>query len=161
MPLFLITKKSKYMSKTIFFIIIALIDYPCCLISSRDKYELKDRMIHIGALISMFFGGDFLLNNILGRMSDKFFNTKVMETGKGSFLKNFTLSQKNMEKIISLKDARSKKASAAIYWASLLINMLILGIGLPAILNKILKNDIAGDKAALFNKLAKYRDNFK
>lgn len=134
-----------------------LSDYPNCLICSRDKLEVKDNAIRFGFMNLMFFGGDFLLNNVMGRLSDKFAGTKIMETEKlpkdAGFLKRFGLQMRsfkdlaNVEGISAKELNRTKNMGAGIYWASLLINMGIIGLGLPAFLNRMLKNDIEKEKA--------------
>lgn len=148
---------SIFMSKTIFALMWLLSDYPNCLICSRDKHEVKDKAIRFGFMNLMFFGGDFLLNNVMGRLSDKFAGTKIMETEKlpknSGFLKRFGLQMRsfkdlaNVEGISAKELNRTKNMGAGIYWASLLINMGIIGLGLPAFLNRMLKNDIEKEKA--------------
>lgn len=127
--------KAMFMSKTIFATMWLLSDYPNQLIQSRDKDERKDRTIRIGTMIAMFFGGDFVLNNILGRTSDKIFNTKIMD---GAFLKSF----KDIEKLEGNTLKKSKRTGVMVYWTSLLANCLLLGFGLPAILNRMLRQNI-------------------
>lgn len=141
------------MSKTLFSIIWLTSSYPSKILSSRDKDERKDRALRDGALIGMYFGGDFLINNILGRLSDRILKTKIIDRsankGKTNFFKNFRLPLKNFRTVA--KDLagespkiikRTQNAGAAIYWASLLTNMGLIGFGLPTILNKILKKSI-------------------
>lgn len=124
-----------FMSKTIFAMMWLLSDYPNQLIQSRDKDELKDRTIRIGAMIVMFFGGDFVLNNIIGKISDKIFKTKIVD---GFSLKSF----KDIEKLEGNTLKKSKRAGVMVYWTSLLANCMILGFGVPAILNRMLKKNI-------------------
>lgn len=146
---------SIYMSKTIFALMWLLGDYPNCLICARDKHEVKDKAIRFGVMNIMFFGGDFFINNILGRLSDKFAGTKIMQNdnNKKGFFKRFTLEIKNIKDLekfkgpISQELKRTKTMSAVIYWASLLINMGLIGFGLPAFLNRMLRNDIAKENA--------------
>lgn len=129
-----------FMSKTIFAMMWLLSDYPNTLVQSRDKNERKDRAIRNGAMIAMFFGGDFVLNNVLGKLSDKIFKTKVMD---GNSLKSF----KDIEQLTGNTLNKTKKAGLAIYWTSMLANCLLLGFGLPAILNRMLKNNIQKENA--------------
>lgn len=125
--------------------------------SSRDKYELKDKVFREGGTFLMFFGGDFLINNILGRLSDKFLGTKIMNDDKfkgkpQNFFKRFLMPIRNFRKIDNMKDVpidtikKTKNIGALLYWISLLSNMAILGFGLPEFLNKMLKNSIEKDK---------------
>lgn len=110
---------SIYMSKPIFALMWLLSDYPNCLICARDKHERKDKAIRMGAMNVMFFGGDYVIGKILNSVCNK-------------------LSHKNI--------SQSKKGGVVLYWSSLLINMALIGFGLPAMLNRILKSDIAKEK---------------
>ena len=160
--------RGMYMSKTIFALMWLLSDYPNCIISSRDKHESKDRAIRYGVMNLMFFGGDFLINNVLGRLSDKFAGTKIMSednnTKNYGFFKRFRLRMKNFDDLKNLecKDIKTlnktKNMAAGIYWASLFINMALLGFGLPAILNRILRNDINKENSQITAQNAKQQD---
>ena len=144
------------MSKLIYASIWLLSSFPAKIISSRDSNERKDRAIRDAGLFTMFFGGDFLINNILGRLSDKFFGTKIMETNDRNlnFVQKFKLGLKNFRKLDEAKNLppkvlnRTKKAGAAIYWLSLLTNTALIGFALPKILNMFLRNNIAREKQA-------------
>ena len=91
-------------------------------------------------MIAMFFGGDFVMNNVLGKLSDKIFKTKVMD---GNSLKSF----KDIEKLTGKTLNKSKKAGLVIYWTSMVANCMLLGFGLPAILNRMLENNIQKENA--------------
>ena len=73
---------------------------------------------------------------------------------KKGFLQRFKLQMKSMKDLAKYKQPISKEIqhtktmSAVIYWASLLINMGLIGFGLPAFLNKMLRNDIAKENAS-------------
>ena len=138
------------MSKLIYASIWILSSFPAKIISARDSNERKDRALRDAGLFAMFFGGDFLINNILGRCADKFLGTKIMKDSEKNlnFLQRFSLGIKNfrlLEEDKSLsKDvlAKTKKAGAGIYWASLLTNTALIGFVLPKILNKFLRHNI-------------------
>ena len=138
------------MSKFIYASIWALSSFPAKLISARDSNERRDRALRDIGLFTMFFGGDFLINNIAGRISDKYFGTKVMEKNNesSSFFKDFKLSLRNFkdleyDKAMSSEILRkTKKAGAGIYWISLLINTALIGFALPKVLNKLLRHNI-------------------
>lgn len=110
---------SIYMSKPIFALMWLLSDYPNCLICARDKHERKDKAIRMGAMNVMFFGGDYAIGKTLNYLCK-------------------TISNKNI--------SQSKTGGVVLYWSSLLINMALIGFGLPAMLNRILRNDIAKEK---------------
>lgn len=97
-----------FMSKTMYALMWALCDYPSLIIGSRDKLERKDRAIRGAALFTMFFGGDFLINNTTGRLIDKFAGTKIIDRKPSSqnlkgkerlkqFFKDFKCLPRNSE----------------------------------------------------------------
>ena len=145
------------MSKTINAMKWAFTGFLAKLPSSRDKYELKDRSAREGATFVMFFGGDYLLNNILGRMSDAFLGTKIMDTDKFKgekigFFKSFALPVRRFKKINNLKNVspeiikRTRNTGAVLYWVSLITNMAVLGFSVPRFLNKFLRHSVQKDR---------------
>ena len=152
------------MSKTIYASVWLLSSFPAKIISARDSNERKDRALRDAGLFAMFFGGDFLINNIFGRLSDKFLGTKIMDT-KGedlNFIKRFKLGIRNFRTLESEKNipkdvlSRTKKAGASIYWLSLLTNTALIGFALPKVLNKFLRHNIKKEKTS---KKEEYSDN--
>lgn len=149
--------KGIFPSKTIFGALWVLSDFPSQVMSARDKYERRDRFIRNSFQILVFFGSDFLLNNIFGRMSDRILKTKIMDrTGINEhtgFLKKLTIQPKSFSAIEDLKGIapevlkRTKTVGAGLYWVTLLANMAILGFGLPAVLNRMLKKSVKADTA--------------
>lgn len=144
------------MSKTIYAAIWLLSSFPAKIISARDSNERKDRALRDAGLFTMFFGGDFLINNILGRMADRFFGTKIMDRkndSKPNFIKDFTLNIKNFRKLEEDKSLskevlkRTKSVGAGMYWAALLINTALIGFALPKVLNKFLRNNIKKEQS--------------
>lgn len=148
-------KKGIYPSKAIFALMWFLCDFPSTVVSARDKYERKDRIIRSSAMLSIFFFGDSVLNNVLGRTSDRVFKTQIMDrskiTKKTGFIKKAFMQPKTFEQIEELQDVskkilnRTKRVGAGLYWATLIANMGILGFGLPAFLNKVLKTNVKKD----------------
>lgn len=143
------------MSKTVNALKWAFTGFLAKLPSSRDKYELRDRAAREGGTFIMFFGGDFLINNTLGRLSDRYLGTKIMKTDgdkNAGFFKKFTYPIRNFRKIDGMKNVstdvikKTKNIGAFLYWVSLISNMAILGFTLPHFLNKMLKNSIEKDK---------------
>ena len=138
------------MSKTIYASIWALSSFPAKIISSRDENERKDRALRDAGLFTMFFGGDYLLNNVMGRTADKFLGTKIMED-KGenlNFIQKFKLGIKNFNTLETEKGLsaeclkKTKNVGAGLYWASLLVNTALIGFALPKALNKFLRHNI-------------------
>lgn len=154
-----------FMSKAIFASMWALCDYPSALVSARDKLERKDRAIRFGALFVMFFGGDFAINNLVGRTVDKFAGTKIMNRKdktlevKGmdkvkQFFKDFKLFPRGFADIERLETSpkiinKTKKYGAALYWFSLLANCGLIGFALPAGLNKMLKKSLQDENKSV------------
>ena len=138
------------MSKTIYAAIWVLSSFPAKIISSRDKNERKDRALRDIGLFTMFFGGDFLINNIAGRLADKVFGTKIMESdGKDlNFIQKFKLKLRNFRKLEQMSDMtpellkKTKTIGAGIYWFALLTNTALIGFALPRFLNKFLRYNI-------------------
>lgn len=156
-----------FMSKSIFALMWLLCDYPSALVSARDKLERKDRAIRFGALFVMFFGGDFAINNIAGRMLDKVTGTKIMNRPQKSmelkgaervkqFFKDFKLLPRNFSDLDKLEVSpklinKTRKYGAALYWFSLLSNCGLIGFALPAGLNKMLKKSLQKESAPTIN----------
>jgi hypothetical protein len=139
------------MSKTIYAAIWILSSFPAKLISSRDMNERKDRALRDIGLFTMFFGGDFLISNITGRIADKVFGTRIMDYGDNKhldFLQKFKLRMKNFRKLETVKDLspellkKTKNIGAGLYWVSLLTNTALIGFALPKVLNKFLRYNI-------------------
>ena len=141
------------MSKTIYASIWILSSFPAKLISSRDKNECKDRALRDIGLFTMFFGGDFLINNVFGRIADKIFDTKIIDNRnqKLNFVQRFKLPIRNFRTLDKVKDIppeilkRTKNIGAGLYWASLLTNTALIGFVLPKLLNKFLRYNINKD----------------
>lgn len=147
-----------FMSKSIFALMWLLCDYPSQLVGSRDKLEMRDRAIRGAALFTMFFGGDFVLNNLAGRALDKFAGTKIMERKQGTenvkggarlkqFFKDFKLSPKNFSDLDGIEASakvinKTKKYGTGLYWFSLLSNCALIGFAVPALMNRMLKKSV-------------------
>ncbi|MCR4881628.1 MAG: hypothetical protein K6A44_06735 [bacterium] len=139
------------MSKTIYAAIWVMSSFPAKIISSRDANERKDRTLRDIGLFTMFFGGDFLIGNIAGRLCDKFLGTQIMDRKAGEnngFFKNFGLKLKNFRKLDEAKNLapnvlkKTKTIGAGLYWFSLLANTALIGFMLPKLLNKFLRYNI-------------------
>lgn len=138
------------MSKFIYASIWILSSFPAKIISSRDTNERKDRALRDAALFTMFFGGDFLINNIAGRTADKLFGTRIMDYPQKNlnFFEKFKLPMRNFRQLDSAKDLapellkKTKNIGAALYWFSLISNTALIGFGLPKVLNKFLRYNI-------------------
>lgn len=151
-----------FMSKSIFALMWMLCDYPSQLVGSRDNLERRDRALRNATLFGMYFGGDFALNNLVGRALDKYTGTQIMDRASHKpeaqeasktkqFFKDFKLLPKNFSDLDGLEASaeiinKTKKYGTALYWFSLLSNCALIGFGLPAIMNKMLKNSVKNEK---------------
>lgn len=150
--------KGIFPSKLIFGSIWVLCDYPSQIVSARDKYETRDRIIRGAGNILVFFGGDFILNNILGRLSDKSLGTKIMDRSKlkseNQFFKKLLMQPENFADMGNLKGVsaqvlkRTKNVGAGLYWLTLVANMGLLGFALPAFLNRLLRKTISKETSS-------------
>lgn len=151
------------MSKTIYASIWVLSSFPAKIISSRDSNERKDRALRDIGLFTMFFGGDFLINNIAGRIADKVLGTKIMDNSykKLNFIQKFKLQMRNFRNLDAEKNIppeilkKTKQVGAGLYWFSLLANTALIGFGLPKVLNKFLRYNINKENNKI-NKTEKY-----
>lgn len=143
-----------FMSRTTFFAINLFGDVPNTLLASRDKEELKYNTIKNIAFVATFFGGDILLNNLSARVIDKSFGTKLIDDSKvkekntlwnkiNSPLRSFKEIEKNEIKLDAKLLKRTKKAGVAMFWWNFAILCGVMGFGLPYMLNKILRKDVA------------------
>lgn len=145
----------KFMKLMPYFLITMIGDMPPYFMSARDKYELRDSMVRQFFCMSVFFGGDAVLSGIFGRILDKIAHTKLINKEelkpKANFWKRatapiYTLEQLRKktgwdEKLLK----RTQKASIAMYWLSLALNILILGTAMPKALNYVLRKSVSKD----------------
>jgi hypothetical protein len=128
-----------------------LADIPHWIFASRDKHEMKDNSIRFAVALSIFFGGDYFLNNITGRAFDSFGKTKLMNDKKykdAGFFKKFMMPVHSLEELKNLKNIPEKtlkntqKIALGMYWGNMIAIMLALGFGVPYLLNKTLKDEV-------------------
>lgn len=139
-----------FMSRLPFFIS-AIGLYSGITLASRNQTELKDTTIRSTVSTAAYFGGDILIGSILGRLSDKYLKTGLMETNvEKSFL------NKIIPPVKRLKDlgVRDKNIGAALYWVNLAILSACMGFGIPYLINKMIRHDVAKDAQAKTNALA-------
>lgn len=110
-------------------------DYIPYQLACRDKYELKDNLIRGGCIGLIFWGGDLVLKKLFAKTSDKLLGTKMINKTDNSV---YSLKQ--------IKDPKTKKSAATLYVLNLLMVSGILGFGLPALLNKVLKKNLEKDR---------------
>ncbi|HBG49746.1 MAG TPA: hypothetical protein DDW90_09660 [Cyanobacteria bacterium UBA9971] len=146
--------KGIFVSLLPYFLIDVFADIPHWILASRDKHEMKDTSVRFGVALSIFFGGDYLLNNVVGRGLDRWRGTKLMNDDNfknAGFFKKFLMPVNKFDKIKELEKVpenilkRTQKYAVGMYWGNMLAIMLALGFGTPYVLNKILKANIKND----------------
>lgn len=117
-------------------------------LSCRDDYERRDFAIRGAFIVSVFYMGDQLLNNMTGRIIDKFAKTKIINREKKSWLGHPVRKLdeiKNLKNVDAKTLSRTKKFATGMYWTNLGVCMATLGFALPYALNKLLKNSVKED----------------
>lgn len=144
-----------YMKMMPYFLLSVIGDFPPFLLSTRDKYELRDASVRLAMCTAIFFGGDAVLNRAFGSAFDKLFKTKLVNKEnlgeKPSFWKKATAPIYSLAELSKKTDwdkeilKRTRKFGIGMYWLNLALVTLILGIGLPKALNKLLKHSVSKD----------------
>lgn len=142
-------KDGKFMSLLTYAAIWTFGDFPTYLLATRDKNELEYLAISRSIVGLSFFGGELALSNWLGRIFDKSFKTKLMDSEKlkkvGVMEKIFTPAR-SLSTIKELKlDNRTQKFAVGMYWGALLLNALLLGYAIPKTLNVALRKKVESD----------------
>lgn len=112
------------------------------IMSSRNKTEVKDNTVRLSATQSAFFGGDIVIGSALAAMSDKLFKTELLDK---NCKKNWI--NKVIPPIKPIRDLQGKNKAVAsgLFWVNMLALFGILGVGIPKMMNKMIKNDVEKD----------------
>jgi len=137
-------KDAIFMSKAAYMGIWFFGDFPTYALACRDKHELNYKLKCWTFMSAMLFGLDPLLNNIVGRLSDKYRGTKIMNHQgfeKAGFLKKVLIHPNSLE---VLKDASrlTRKTALTMYWGNFILTTALLGFTMPYVLNKGLKKEV-------------------
>lgn len=148
-------KKGMFMSLATYALLELFGNSPSWVLATRDKHERKNMAIQLLIGDALFFGGDFVLNNIAGRTIDHFCGTKLMNrekfNDKSSFFKKLLMPTNSLEKLKKLEEsgekslAKTKKYALGMYWGNFLIIMLGLGFGVSNLTNRILRTKVKED----------------
>ena len=150
-------KDGIFMSRTILLIATLFADFPSGILSCRDKDEVKYSLIRNIAIDSMFFGGDIAINAVAARVIDGTCGTKLLDESdlkeKNTLWRRLSCPTKTFKEIEENKinlDAKTlsktKKAGIGMFWGNFAILCAMIGFGLPYILNKNLKENVAKKK---------------
>jgi hypothetical protein len=148
-------KKGMFMSLATYALLELFGDTPSWIVATRDKHERRGMALQLILGDALFFGGDFVLNNIAGRTLDKICKTKLMDrtnfNDKSSFFKKLLMPTNSLEKLKKLEAngekslAKTKKYALGMYWGNFLLIMMGLGFGVPYITNKMLRTKVKED----------------
>lgn len=110
--------------------------------ASRNQTEVKDNLIRAAVGQTAFFGGDIVIGSVLGRLSDKFLKTDIINKKTDKSLLN-----KLIPPIRPLREleGKSKNIAAGLFWVNLATLSLVMGRATPYLLNKMIKRDVQKD----------------
>ncbi|MBQ8460262.1 hypothetical protein IJ541_09200 [bacterium] len=130
-----------FMSRLPFFMS-ACAMYSGLVLASRNQTEMKDTSIRSTASTIAYFGGDILIGSILGRLSDKYLKTDLINKDvEKSFLNKLIPPTKRLRDL----NPRDKKIGAALYWINLAMLSACMGFGIPYLINKMIRHDVEKD----------------
>lgn len=112
------------------------------ILASRNKTELKDTSTRSAVSTIAFFGGDILIGSILGRLSDKYLKTNLINRdAEKSFLNKLIPPTRKLKDLAP----RDRKIGAALYWINLAMLSACMGFGMPHLINKMIRHDVQKD----------------
>lgn len=165
-------KNAIYMSRMGYMAVMVAGDLPAYMLACRDKHELKMRTTAWTFMLAMLFGGDYALNNIVGRFCDWKKGTKLMDD-KGfenaSFIKRFRMDVNGLDKLNKMSTEligeamleKTKKYAHRMYWGNLALTAALLGFGLSAITNAHMRKDVKNDLEKLNQQKDLNKSQFK
>ena len=120
--------------------------YSGLVLASRNQTEMKDTSIRSTASTITYFGGDLLIGSILGRLSDKYLKTNLINKDvEKTFMNKLIPPTKRLRDL----SPRDKKIGAALYWINLAMLSTCMGFGIPYLINKMIRHDVEKDVQAL------------
>lgn len=133
-----------FMSRLPFFMS-ACAMYSGLVLASRNQTEIKDTSIRSTVSTIAYFGGDILIGSILGRLSDKYLKTDLINKDvEKSFLNKLIPPTRRLRDL----SPRDKKIGAALYWINLAMLSVCMGFGIPYLINKMIRHDVNKDVQA-------------
>ena len=121
-------------------------------LSSRNQTEVKDNAVRLSSTQAAFFGGDIIIGSALAALSDKLFKTELLDQNCD---KNWINKIIPPIKHIKELEGKNKIIATGLFWVNMLALFAIVGVGIPKMLNKMIRHDVEKD-AGLQNKLNFY-----
>ena len=144
-----------FMQRLPFFIITLVVD-ALQLLSARNKTEVKDQAVRLSATQAAFFGGDIIIGSTLAVLSDKLFKTELLDKNcNKSWINKIIPPIKPIKEL----EGRNKAIATGLFWVNMVTLFSILGIGIPKMMNKIIKHDVEKDVNINKNDAAKIYSN--
>ena len=112
--------------------------------ASRNSTEMKDNLIRSSIGGITFFGGDILIGILLAQISDKFFNTKIINK---ECEQNFINKILPPHKHLKVMSGRDRKVGTLLFWINMASLSAIIGFGVPAFINKMILKDVEKAKS--------------
>lgn len=139
---------------TLFFM--AIISQIGQLLAARDNNEVRDTALRTGMVDLLFFGGDAVLNSVLGKVIDKNAGTKLLNPVKNKNLSNRLFPPtKNLKEISKLLETakceekqileKTAKYATGLYWFNFATIILAIGFGIPKMMNKLIRKNVEQD----------------
>lgn len=124
------------------FLMMTLIADIGILLSSRNKTEVKDNAVRLSASQAAFFGGDIVIGSALAAISDKIFKTELLDKNCSKNWINRIIPPIKPVRTLKGKD---KAIAAGLFWINMGALFTIMGVGIPKMLNKMIKKDVDKD----------------
>lgn len=122
-------------------------------LASRNESEMKDNAIRSTSSISIFFLIDLISSSILGQLSDKIFKTNLIKReGSKNILTRILPPVKSLKELSVNGNVKTKNAATGIFWFNFASLSALMGFGVPAMINKIVKKDVSKDANKELNK---------
>jgi hypothetical protein len=116
--------------------------------AARNETEVKDHIVRSTVAAPFYFLGDVALGSLFAKLSDKVLKTNLIDNKDAK-----TIMHKILPPVKRIKDMdkRSQKYGSAIMWLNIALLSVMMGTGLPYVMNKFIKSEV--DKDTRKNKL--------
>ena len=131
-----------FMKRLPMFLFMAASQGGICL-ASRNSTELKNNFLFSSTGLAVFFGGDLIINSVLSQLSDKYLKTEIIDKAAPK-----TFMNKIIKPTIPIKKlaGKSKKVAAANFFINLATLSILYGYGVPQLMRKIVRKDLANSQ---------------